>query len=44
MESIFSQLKDAGYDAALAIATEAEIAAQAACGQLSIILPDTGKT
>ena len=37
MESIQKQLEEAGYDNAIAIATEAEIEAGAACGQLSII-------
>ena len=37
MEKIFKELKDAGYDAAAAVATEAEVNAGAACGQLSII-------
>ncbi len=37
METIQNQLKKAGFDFAVAIATEAEINAKAACGQLSII-------
>ena len=37
MEEISKQLKEAGYDYAVAIATESEINAKAACGQLSII-------
>ena len=37
MNEIMNQLETAGYDAAVAIATEAEIAAGAACGQLAII-------
>jgi adenine C2-methylase RlmN of 23S rRNA A2503 and tRNA A37 len=37
MEKIAEQLKDAGFDYAVAIATQAEIEAGAACGQLSII-------
>lgn len=37
MEKIKSQLEQAGYDYAIAIATKAEIEAGAACGQLSII-------
>lgn len=36
-EQIKNELEDAGYDYAVAIATEAEITAGAACGQLSII-------
>lgn len=37
MEDIIKQLDEAGYDNAIAVATEAEIAAGAACGQLSLI-------
>jgi hypothetical protein len=37
MNEIKQQLEDAGYDFAVAIATQAEIAAGAACGQLAII-------
>ena len=37
MEDIIKQLDEAGYDSALAMATEAEVAAGAACGQLSLI-------
>ena len=37
MENIKEQLEQAGYDYAIAIATQAEIEAGAACGQLSII-------
>lgn len=37
MESIKQQLEEAGYDYAVAIATQAEVEAGAACGQLSII-------
>jgi len=36
-ENIKAQLEEAGYDYAIAIATQAEIEAGAACGQLSII-------
>ena len=36
-QMIKDQLEDAGYDHAVAIATQAEIDAGAACGQLSII-------
>ena len=36
-ESIKDQLEESGYDYAVAVATEAEIANGAACGQLSII-------
>jgi len=38
METIQEQLKEAGFDFAVAIATEAEITAGAACGQLSLIV------
>jgi len=38
--SIQEQLEENGYDYAVAIATEAEIEAGAACGQLSIICED----
>lgn len=37
MEKIKKELERAGYDYAIAIATQAEIEAGAACGQLSII-------
>lgn len=37
MHKIKEQLKKAGYDYAVAIATKAEIDAQAACGQLGLI-------
>lgn len=37
MEKIKNQLEAAGYDYAVAIATQAEINAGAACGQLSLI-------
>ncbi|MCK9154723.1 MAG: hypothetical protein M0P12_01265 [Paludibacteraceae bacterium] len=37
MNKIQKQLEYAGYDNAVAIATNAEIAAGAACGQLAII-------
>jgi adenine C2-methylase RlmN of 23S rRNA A2503 and tRNA A37 len=33
-------LKDAGYDFAVAVATQSEIDAGAACGQLSIIIEE----
>jgi len=36
-EQIKTQLEENGYDYAIAIATECEIANGAACGQLSII-------
>ena len=38
MEAIKDALENAGYDYAVAIATDAEIKAQAACGQLATIL------
>jgi adenine C2-methylase RlmN of 23S rRNA A2503 and tRNA A37 len=37
MDKIMSELKEAGYQFGVAIATEAEINAKAACGQLAII-------
>lgn len=37
MNTIKTQLEDAGYEYAVAIATQAEIDAGAACGQLSMI-------
>jgi len=40
MEEIKKQLEEAGYDYAVAIATQAEIEAGAACGQLAIITED----
>ena len=38
MEKIIRELEKKGYDYAVAIATQAEIEAGAACGQLSIIV------
>ena len=38
MENIIKKLEEKGYDYAVAIATQAEIEAGAACGQLSIIV------
>ena len=38
MEKIRKQLEKAGYDYGVAIATQAEIKAGAACGQLSLIV------
>lgn len=37
MEKIKDELQENGYDYAVAIATQAEINAGAACGQLAII-------
>lgn len=37
MENIKEQLEEKGYNYAVAIATEAEINACAACGQLSLL-------
>jgi adenine C2-methylase RlmN of 23S rRNA A2503 and tRNA A37 len=37
MQEIQKQLEQAGYDYAVAIATQAEINAGAACGQLSLV-------
>lgn len=39
-KEITTELEKVGYDYAIAIATEAEIEAGAACGQLSIIDED----
>ena len=36
-EKITNQLENAGYDFAVAVATQAEIKAGAACGQLAIV-------
>lgn len=38
MDTIQQQLDEAGYQNAIAIATEAEIAAGAACGQLAMVV------
>jgi adenine C2-methylase RlmN of 23S rRNA A2503 and tRNA A37 len=40
MEEIKKELEENGYDYAVAVATEAEVQAGAACGQLSIIDAD----
>ena len=37
MDSIKKELEEAGYEFAIAVATQAEIEAGAACGQLAII-------
>ena len=37
MKAIKKELENAGYDYAIAVATQAEIENGAACGQLSII-------
>jgi hypothetical protein len=42
MNQIKNQLEAAGYDYAVAIATQAEIQNGAACGQLSIITQKKG--
>lgn len=41
MDKILDQLKNAGYDYGIAIATKAEIEAGAACGQLSLIVENS---
>ena len=41
MDKIVEQLKNAGYDYGIAIATKAEIEAGAACGQLSLIVENS---
>lgn len=38
MDKIKEQLEQAGYDYAVAIATQAEVQAGAACGQLAIVV------
>lgn len=38
MEKIIEILENLGYDYAIAIATESEVQAGAACGQLSILI------
>jgi len=40
MEQIQQQLEEAGFDYAVAIATQAEVEAGAACGQLSLIVSE----
>lgn len=42
-QRICNQLAQAGYDHAVAVATQAEIEAGAACGQLSIITEEPKK-
>lgn len=42
-ENIMNALESAGYDYAVAVATNAEIKAQAACGQLASILEADAK-
>ena len=44
MEEIKEQLEGAGYDHAVAIATEAEIKAQAACGQLASVIDNQSES
>jgi len=39
-ENIKKALEENGYDFAVAVATEAEINAKAACGQLAIIIEE----
>lgn len=43
MENIKQELENAGYDFAVAVATQSEVEAGAACGQLSIITEDESK-
>ena len=42
-EQIMSELKEAGYDSALAFATQAEVENGSACGQLAIITEELDK-
>ena len=44
MEEIKKQLAEEGYDHAVAIATEAEIKAQAACGQLASVIDNQSES
>ena len=37
MDAIKQKLEEAGYDFAVAVATQAEIDAKAACGQLAMV-------
>jgi hypothetical protein len=41
MKKILKQLNESGYDYSVAIATQAEINAGAACGQLALITEET---
>lgn len=43
MENIKQQLEDNCYDFAVAIATQAEIEAGAACGQLALVVEEMSK-
>ena len=38
MDKVLNELKETGYDYGVAIATQAEINAGAACGQLSLVI------
>ncbi len=40
MERVLEELKNAGFDYGVAIATQAEIDAGAACGQLSLLIEE----
>jgi hypothetical protein len=42
-QTVCQQLEEVGYDHAVAVATQAEIEAGAACGQLSIITEEEEK-
>ena len=37
-EKIMEQLSQAGYDVAIAVATQSEIDANSACGQLALVI------
>lgn len=39
MEGILRELRESGYDCAVAVATESEIENKAACGQMGLIEP-----
>lgn len=43
-DTIKKELAEAGYDYAVAIATQAEVAAGAACGQLAIVTDEVVET
>jgi len=43
MEQIKQELEAAGFDFAVAVATQAEIAVGAACGQMALIMDDMEK-
>lgn len=42
VNEIMSQVQDAGFEGAIAIATEAEVQAGAACGQMCLVTESAG--